>query len=217
MSSVKFEKEIDRSKKCLIVSGGDYAEIDEPVPAFDYIIACDKGFINASSLDITPDIIIGDFDSYLEEITHIPVLKLPAVKDDTDTMAAVKYALEKGYLDITICCAFGGRLDHSIANIQTGAYIVSQGGRAAVLGADTYSYVFSNDSVSLERKKGFTLSVFALTDKCENVSIEGTFYTLESEEVTNSFPLGVSNTWMEETAAVSVGDGILAVIMSKDN
>ena len=217
MSIAEFSTPMNSTKRCLIISGGDFAEIEEPASGFDYIIACDKGFLNASQLEITPDIIIGDFDSYLEEITNIPVLRLPVMKDDTDTMSAVKYALDKGYLDITICCAFGGRLDHSIANIQTGSYIVSKGGRAAVLGADSNAFVFTNDSISINRKEGFTLSAFSLTDTCEDVTISGTLYTISGQTLSNSFPLGVSNTWEKDTAKISVGKGTLLVIMSKDN
>ncbi len=207
----------ENSKRCLIISGGEFAKMEESASRFDYVIACDKGYLNAFSLDITPNIIIGDFDSYLEEITEIPVIKLPVMKDDTDTLSAVKYAMDEGYNDITVCCAFGGRFDHSFANIQTAAYIASRGGRAAMFGVDSYVYAFSNGSITLPRRPGHTLSVFSLTDKCEEVYATGVLYPLENAVITNCFPIGVSNTWAEETASISTGDGILLVVVSKDN
>ena len=215
---------------------------DSPASGFDLVIACDKGYKNALQAGIRPDILIGDFDSFgdpqqtasdrsgressadPETPCRIPsvdpcvdIIRLPVMKDDTDTMSAVKIALERGLNDITITCAFGGRFDHSMANIQTAAYIVSHGGRAAVLGADTFVYAFSNDSAVIKKKDGYTLSVFSLSDRCEDVSVSGTLYTLNGAVLTNSFPLGVSNSWAEDAAKISVGNGTLMVILSQDN
>ncbi len=204
-------------EKCLIISGGEFAPIDLSFTSFGLIIACDRGYAAAERMGIRPDIVIGDFDSYGGSIADIPVIRLPVMKDDTDTMSAVRYALDQDFSDITICCAFGGRFDHSVANLQTAAFIAGRGGKAAVLGTDTYAYAFSNDSMAFARRQGHTLSVFSLSDRCENVSESGVLYPLQNAVLTNRFPLGVSNSWTEDTARVSVGAGILLVIISKDN
>ena len=80
---------------CLIISGGEFA----PLPLdlkYDYVIACDHGYDYAIRLGITPDLIIGDFDSCDTDVTsinEIPVETFPVAKDDTDTMLAVKCAI----------------------------------------------------------------------------------------------------------------------------
>ena len=143
------------------------------------------------------------------------IIKLPCEKDDTDTMSAVKYALGRGISEISIICALGNRLDHTFANLQTAGYIVSHGGKAVISGNQDRIYAFSNASARFERESGWSLSVFSLSDRCESVSISGAKYTLSDASVTNSFPIGVSNEWKDENACISVGNGILLVILSK--
>ena len=61
---------------------------------------------------------------------------------------------------------------------------------------------------------GSSLSVFSLTDASYGVYEKGTKYTLDNAVLTNSFPLGVSNEWAENTAEIGVKDGILLVVES---
>ena len=55
-------------KTCLIISGGDFSSC--PKESYDLVIAVDKGLEYALRLNISPDVIIGDFDSL--EHTGIP-------------------------------------------------------------------------------------------------------------------------------------------------
>lgn len=202
-------------KSCLIVSGGDFSR-EGVSERFDLIIACDRGFEYAEKLGVSPDVVIGDFDSAdAPDAPGIPVIRFPSVKDDTDTMLAAKYALEHGYDDIAVCCAFGGRLDHTLANIQTAAFIAERGARARLFGEDTAAEAFSGGARRFTRRDGWSLSVFALSDRCEGVSISGTKYEVRGAELTNGFPLGVSNTWASGEAEVSAESGTLLVLMSK--
>ena len=95
---------MDSEKICAVISGGDYAPM-ECVEECAFIIACDRGYVHARRAGVHPDIILGDFDSYsgaLPEGTEI--LRLPVEKDDTDTMSAVRHALDMGYRRIRIYC-----------------------------------------------------------------------------------------------------------------
>ena len=79
-----------KNKSCAIISGGEFSPING-IENADYIIACDKGYEHAAACGITPDLLVGDFDSYKgERDKRVPVLDLPVEKDDTDTMAAVR-------------------------------------------------------------------------------------------------------------------------------
>lgn len=202
-------------KLCLIISGGEYAPLPEELRAAEYVIACDRGYRYAERYGIRPDRIIGDFDSAELPQTDIPIDRAPTRKDDTDTMLAARYALEAGYREIAIVCAFGGRFDHAIANLQTGAFIAENGGRARLVGADTDALVFDGGEISIPCRAGWSLSLFALSDRCEGVCVRGTKFVCEGVTVTNAFPVGVSNVWETDAAEVSVKSGILAVILSK--
>lgn len=200
---------------CLIISGGSICELPEELRAARYIIACDRGWQYAERLGLTPDLIVGDFDSAPLPETNTPIERVPTRKDDTDTMLAARRALEAGWRNIAICCAFGGRLDHTMANLQTAAYIVAHGATARVVGVNADALAFSGASVRFPRRDGWSLSVFALSDCCEGVSVRGTKYECEDVTLTNVFPLGVSNTWRSNEAEIAVKRGILLVLQSK--
>ena len=200
-------------KKCLIITGGEFDAVD--TNKYDYIIACDKGYDHAIKLGITPNAVIGDLDSYTGRIdSDLNLVKLPVEKDDTDTMYAVRYAFKHDYRDITICCAFGGRLDHSYANIQTAAYVINHGGSVHLLGKDTQMYMIKNNNITIHSVKDSYISVFSYSDKCTGVTLRGMKYCLYEAELTNSFPLGISNEWNDESAMIEVKNGTLCIMIS---
>lgn len=200
---------------CLIISGGEYCALPVGLPEADFVIACDRGWKHAEKMGVTPNLILGDFDSAPRPVTSIPVERVPTRKDDTDTMLAARRALSLGYRNILIACAFGGRLDHTLANLQTAAFLVAHGASAHLAGVDTEAWAFTGGTQGFPRRSGWSLSVFALSDRCEGVRIRGTKYECENEALTNAFPLGVSNTWASEQAEISVQNGTLLVLQSK--
>ena len=200
---------------CLIVSGGDFCALPEELRAPEYTIACDRGYEYAARLGLAPDLIVGDFDSAPPPSDGAPIERLPTRKDDTDTMFAARQALDAGYRDVAICCAFGGRLDHTLANLQTAAWLVEHGARARLTGADTDAWAFTAGCARFPRREGWSLSVFALSGRCEGVTVRGAKFTCEDAALTSAFPLGVSNVWTADEAEIAVKSGILLVLQSK--
>lgn len=210
------------NKKCLIISGGEnslenYSE--EFYKSFDFIIACDKGYEYASKINLTPNLIMGDFDSMDSSVqfpADIEVQRFPCEKDDTDTMMAIKYALEKKiYDEIHIVCAFGNRLDHTIANIQAAAFIANNKTTAFLYGKNDEAICFANSTIHIPKKEKYSLSVFSLSDKAEGVTIKGTKYKVENVQVSSAFPIGQSNEWEDDEATISVKKGIMLIISSR--
>ena len=199
---------------CLIISGGDFSPFT--VPADAYVIACDRGYAYARSCGVRPDLVVGDFDSYRGELAPgIPLRKLPVEKDDTDTMSALRFALDRGFREITLVCALGGRLDHLLANLQAAVFAAKQGAALRILGADTEILTLRSGTLRLPRKEGWSLSVFAAEDRCRGVSISGAKYELQDAELTNDFPLGVSNEWAAPEAEISLREGTLLIVLSR--
>lgn len=205
-------------KNCLIIAGGCYSDICRQTP-YDYVIACDAGVLFARQMGINPDLILGDFDSLSApvpaEYEGVPVMRYPAMKDDSDTMLAVKAALQKGFDKITLTCALGGRLDHTYANLQTLAYIAQNGHIGELLSDDTHILTFAGGSITLPQKEGYTLSLFSHTDCCRDVSITGSLYDVACIDLRNTVPLGLSNAWRDEAITISMKEGILLIIMSR--
>ena len=214
-------------RQCMIVSGTPVAGV-LPVTEGEYIIACDAGVGHALGAGLRPDLLVGDFDTYREALPEgIPVLRAPAEKDDTDTMMAVRYALEQGYEKISICAALGGRLDHSIGNLSAAAYVAEKLGSCYVYGARETAILLYNGTLSLKKElyideavnaqnTKLFVSVFAWTGVAKGVSYRGLKYPLTDATLTREFALGISNEFAAEEAEISVKDGMLLIILAKD-
>ena len=201
-------------KTCAIISGGEYAPLKN-IENADFVIACDKGLCYAQKEGITPDLIVGDFDSFTGDLPQdIPVLRLPCEKDETDTMAAFGYAVENKFEQILLFCALGARLDHFLGNLQTAAYAAKCGITVKITDTDNEIYVFSGKKLRFPKKEGFSISVISLSDKCENVNLSGGKYGLKNATLTNATTLGISNEWTDDIT-VSADSGVLAVVMSR--
>ena len=202
------------ARRCIIVSGGEYCPLPRPA-AGDFVIACDRGYAYCLRDAIRPDLVIADFDSYGGQIApEIPVLRLPTEKDDTDTMSALRYACDGGYEEVHLYCALGGRLDHTLANVQALAWCAERGIFAAIESPDTRLFSLRDAALRLPRREGFSLSVFSLTDR-SRVTIRGVKFPLEDAEISNGFPLGVSNEWTDGEALVTAHEGTLLIVESR--
>lgn len=214
---VKIERMFIINKRCIIISGSPVCCDFDILPS-DYVIACDKGYQHAKNLNIVPDIIMGDFDSYKGELNNIneniKVIKAPCEKNDTDTLMAVKYAMEKGFNDFILLGATKGRLDHLMANFSACAFIASKGCKCKMIDDENIIFAIKDSNLVLEKKENYSVSVFSYTDKSVGVSLKGLEYPLDNVVLTNLFPIGVSNEFKDDIATIEVKSGILIVILS---
>lgn len=203
---------------------GEYESMEILRGAEDLVIAVDGGLPRLLEAGIEPDLVLGDFDSlekkylpYLEDLKkNAPdkLLQLPCEKDDTDTVYAARVCLEKGYDNILLYGALGGRLDHTIANVQTLSWIRSQGGCGYLLGRKTLVTVLCGEKITLPDTYGGTFSLFAMDGEVSGVTLEGMKYPLADGTLVNTFPLGVSNeVTAGRQACVSVDKGLALMIL----
>ena len=202
---------------CAIFAGGPEEGLPcLPVPAGAYILCADSGLHLAERLSLAPDLVLGDFDSLGGVPENLPHITVPVEKVDTDTMLAARVALEKGFRDIRIYGAFGGRLDHTLANLQTLEFLRSAGADAVLVGTGNLAFLMqAGETRRIPRREGWTLSLFAWSEQCTDVSAAGVYYPLEHGTLTRSFPLGVSNHVTAEEAVITCGSGVLLVICSQ--
>ena len=200
-------------KRCFIFAAGTFYGLRERPESDDFVIAADGGYGICVEEQIIPDLLIGDFDSMEAPESFEHILQLPVEKDDTDTMAAVKYGLSQGCTEFHIYGGTGGkRLDHTLANLQTLLYLRRQGARGWLHDNDFLWTVIENESLTISKTVEWgLLSVFCLGDCAKGVCERGVQYPLDHAELTAAFPLGVSNHIMEECATISVERGALVV------
>ena len=136
-----------KQNRCVVISGGDFSPVSGICPD-DYVIACDRGYAYCRRLGLRPGLIISDFDSYDGPVDpEIPLNRFASEKDDTDTMLAVRYAIEHGFHELLLCCALGGRLDHLIANLQSLVFARKHGLSAVLLSEDTEVRVLEGSDI----------------------------------------------------------------------
>ena len=99
-------------KKCIIITSyieGNLSELMKGQDA-DLILCADGGFDLAREAGITPDLLIGDFDSLHASLPPaIKTITFPKEKDDTDTGLCVRAAFEQGCREVLILGGLGGR------------------------------------------------------------------------------------------------------------
>lgn len=200
-------------KRCFIFAAGTFFGLREiPAPG-DLIIAADAGYQTCRKLGIEPDLVLGDFDSMPVPDHAGEIIRLPVEKDDTDTIAAVKTALESNCKVIFIYGGTGGkRLDHTLANLQTLLYMRRQGAHGYLYDDDFVWTVIENESLTIPKTVEWGLfSAFCLGNRAEGIDEIGFQYSLENGSLTPDFPLGVSNHITAPEATITVRAGALAV------
>ena len=199
-------------KKCIVVGAGVNYGLDFNVTDDDYIIAADAGYKYLQEAGITPNMVVGDFDTLKYVPDHPNIIQLKPEKDITDTWEAVTQGLEKGYKEFHLYACMGGRVEHSIANIQLLTRIAEEGGKGYLYDdKNVLTVIIDSDINFVEREEGF-ISVFSFADKSIGVYISGLKYEIENAELTNRFPLGVSNEFVGKPSRIGVEKGILLIV-----
>ena len=227
--------------RCIMMCAGEYHPMEIDIRQDDFMVAVDGGLVHLLEAGIEPDLLLGDFDSLedtcftgnnesggkilSETIARYRAmgpnhfLQLPVAKDDTDTMAAVKLGLEKGYREFLIYGAMGGRPDHLMANIQTMVFALHNGGQAWMLDRQTRMTVIGPGEFRLPVGFEGTVSLFAMDSCLESVTIRGMKYEVEDAMIRNDYPVGCSNETLHSgkgaEAAISIGKGAGLLIMTE--
>lgn len=210
-------------KRCIIIGAGDLTVSEVQTTEDDYVIAADGGYLYCKVLGIEPDLILGDFDSVGEKeaeeiqqkINENPdrVVVLPVEKDDTDMLAAIKRGLEEGCERFLIYGGQGGRLEHTLANIQCLLYLKEHGAQGFLMDGTGMVLVAKEETVRFRKEMEGFLSLFSLGEQAE-VTIRQMKYTLDHQIVSNSFPIGISNEFVGEQGEIEVSKGAVVILLN---
>lgn len=218
--------------KVLIVGGGSPPGnelIRQRFEWADLVIAADGGGTCLAAINLTPHVLLGDFDSIseaaLEELKSkqgVELITFPVQKDATDMELAIELAVERGATELVLLGASGSRLDHTLGNVfmlypfhekGINACLEDEHNQIRLLGSfeDKGPY-----QLTLKKQGNYKVSLLSITPRSEGITIEGFAYPLHEATLSFGSSLGISNEFMGDTATVMLRKGLLLVTLSTD-
>ena len=185
------------------------------------LLAVDGGITPFRQYNILPHYLIGDLDSLHKEDllfangSRIEVIRLPREKDDTDTQAALDFAMDKGADEIILLGAMGSRFDHSYANVLLLVRAFERNAKAFIIDNKNILFV-AEGSVLLKGKQGDFISILPLKEGTVATASFGLKYPLNELSLPMNQPVGVSNEMTAHSAGVTIKSGLALIVLSKD-
>ena len=184
----------------------------------DLLIAVDGGADAVASAGAVPSILIGDMDSISSDTRHdledkgVETVLLEVAKDETDTEAALRLAVDRGANEVTVYGALGWpRLDHLVGNLLLLSSPWLQGVAVRMVDGVHEAFLVNGDVV-FGGASGDIVSLLPLTPRVFNVRTQGLLYPLTGESLLQSATRGVSNQMLGREARVTHGEGVLLLI-----
>lgn len=183
----------------------------------DLLIAADGGYRYLKGMGMEPDVLLGDFDSLEMVPEHRHLIRHSPIKDDTDMALAVAYAEAEGYQTFFLYGGLGGRLDHTLANLQLLTQMARKGQEAWLIGQGLILTAVTNGRLLFPKQAGGMISVFCQGEQARGVYESGLKYELANAVLTCDRALGVSNEFTGAPGSIAVKDGTLLVMWDAAN
>jgi thiamine pyrophosphokinase len=216
---------VNKLKALLLVNGELYqpAVVRDRIRAevFDLVIGVDGGAHHADKLDITPDVIIGDLDSFSgfeqQNFNNTEIISYPAEKDETDLELALLYAKQQGAEQIVMAGVMGGRIDMAMANVMLLAHAGLSSCRIEVWHGEQTAWVIKPPGESISGHPGDTVSLIPLGDDASGITTEGLKYPLTNEKLAVGLARGISNLLEKPSARINLSEGLLLAVHTPGN
>lgn len=205
--------------KCIIIAPLFRGEAMEALQREDgdLLICADGGYDAAVRYGLQPDLVIGDFDSMpLDHVKDCRTVVLPTHKDDTDMVACLKEGRRQGFRRFCIAGCLGGRLDHTVANLQCLYDCALRGEETWMLDERNAATILLPGQYTLPKQPGRKLSLLSYTPETTGIHLSGATWELTDASLSSRYPLGTSNEIEAEQARLSFAEGALLVIYAKD-
>jgi thiamine pyrophosphokinase len=205
--------------KAVILAGGELSirpVIEALAKNADYIVAADGGLHHALTLDIKPDVIVGDFDSVspeiLEQFPEVPKKSYSRHKDLLDLEIALGVALERGATHIAILGAVGGRFDQSLATLFIATRFRREGVIISLHGQQDIYLLLAPESERYMVPEGQCFSLLSLSNKSV-ITLTNAAYPLNEFALEYGVGLGVSNEVKTSPLTVNVHEGLIVLVL----
>lgn len=211
------------TNRIVIFTGGSLGEWAlQLIKHGDYLIGADGGALFLVSSGFQPDLSLGDFDSVTaEELAAIRAASKetleydPIDKDFTDTELAWKFAMDKKPDQLLLIGGLGTRFDHTLANVHLLRQTVDRHIDACIVDGNNRIRILASKA-ALSRSDFTYVSLLPLTATVTGITLEGFQYPLYEATLEIGQSLGISNKLQAETGSITIREGLLLVIESRD-
>lgn len=190
----------------------------------DFIIAADGGSYHCAQLGITPDLVVGDFDSLDEsemqalQTRGSRLVRYDRHKDFTDLELALEHARKNGASKALVFAALGRRWDQTLANLLLPAVQTLSDLEVRLVDGNQEIFLLrGGENCRLEGRVGDTLSLIPLTLEAQGVLTQGLEYPLKQETLYLGATRGISNVFIEPQASVSLDEGMLLICLLRQS
>ena len=215
MSSHHFVKE--GQEPALIIANGATCSYDLLTSLLEwcpYVVVLDGAYDRVHSLQIRPDVVIGDFDSLSLDMNDFNVEFVQVDdQDTTDLEKGIDFLIAKGFDHINVVWATGRRLDHTVNNFAT----LARYAELRVVLYDDHSRAFVlPKSYSKLYPPQTKLSLFPM-DEASGIETTNLLYNLNNERLKLGERSSSSNQTLEEgLTTISYSEGVLILVESND-
>jgi thiamine pyrophosphokinase len=204
----------------LVLANGEWdgtARLLDLAHCVSRVIAADGAWAKAAAAGIPVDLVIGDLDSLtpeeraslLDSGTEVRIH--PRDKDCTDLELAVDCALTWSARRLVVFGAFGGRIDHTLANVLLLEKAVDRGVEVELIAGDETAWLIRGEFTLSDGRPGDRLSLIPISDTVV-VRTDGLRYRLNDEPLVRASAHGVSNEIEDLPVRIAVRSGTLLVV-----
>lgn len=208
--------------KAAIISNGDITEINETLELlneYEIIICADGASNRLHRAGITPDYILGDLDSIDEKTLEyfkekqVKFIKFNPEKDFSDTHICIDFLIERGYREIDLYGALGGRWDHSLSNFGMLYYAYEKNVHLNLIDRYDKAFVCGIGKYISKKTENQHFSIFAVFEDAK-VTLEGVKYPLNQYNLKRGESIGLSNEYIGD-CYVEIKKGSAIIIESR--
>jgi thiamine pyrophosphokinase len=190
----------------------------------DKIFCVDGGTNYAHQLGLLPDFIIGDLDSidsmvlqYYESM-GVNIKKYPRDKEASDLELAIQEALTHEPSELWCFCAWGGRPDHALTNINVFGHYAAKGVKISIFDNSWLAqYVTKDCPARFSGQIQDTLSLIPLTSTVTGAELTGTRWPLHNATLEWGKSLTLSNEFAQSDVTIAVSEGLLIAFHVKED
>lgn len=208
----------EQVKRAILVGAAPDSDLSGAAVLFTqpcYVICADGGRAVAERWGLHPNWYVGDNDSGGTP-EGLPATLLPAEKDVSDLEMAVQQAISVGCQEIYLVSCFGGRADHSLANLGLLEQIHDLGAQGCLIDRDNEIRFLAPGTYRVENVPRYRyLGLIPLDAQITDVTLKGVKYPLSHFTLRRGSTRSISNEILPgQTAEITIGAGRVLLIRS---